>query len=164
MIPEARAYLRSEWPSACGGLSALQRPQPHVRVSGHQSARSLFLTHLPAELRARTARQVSATRAWVANQVLSALPLKTRSLHQRLKSRGFLRLSLRTEVRSPLPWSDAVSGSGQRPPACALGFILSSDANTKHSHLDLELDDLRDSNTECMLRPQMMATIGPSAP
>ena len=82
--------------------------------------------------------------------MLTALPLITRSLDQRQTSRGFLRLS----AHRP----------GGHTFACALGFILSSDANTKHYHLDLELDDLRDSNTECMLRPQMMATIGPSAP
>ena len=46
----------------------------------------------------------------------------------------------------------------------ALSAAYSSDANIKHYDLDLEPDDLRDSNTECMLRPQMMATIGPSAP
>jgi len=43
VIPEARADLRSELPAACGGLSALQRPRPHVLVP--------------------------AARAWVTNQV-----------------------------------------------------------------------------------------------
>ena len=69
VIPEARADLRSELPAACGGLSALQRPRPHVLVSGRQFARSLFLTHFPDESRACTARQVPAARAWVASQV-----------------------------------------------------------------------------------------------
>ena len=69
VIPEARADLRSELPAACGGLSAVQRPQPHVLVSGRQFAFSLFLTHFPHESRACTARQVPAARAWVAKQV-----------------------------------------------------------------------------------------------
>ena len=67
--PLITADLRSELPAACGGLSALQRPQPHVLVSGRQFARSLFFTHFPHESRACTARQVPAARAWVAKQV-----------------------------------------------------------------------------------------------
>ena len=124
MIPEARAYLRSEWPSACGGLSALQRPHPHVRVSGHQSARSLFLTHLPAESRARTARQVSATRAWVANQVQNERSASMRSMLPENRRHGqgqWPRWSARVNWELALAWArrlsaDAIDLRGERQP------------------------------------------------
>eukprot|EP00964_Phaeocystis_antarctica_P138056 scaffold102700_cov51-Phaeocystis_antarctica.AAC.1 len=89
-------------------LIALQRPQPYVRVSGHQSALSLFLTHLPAESRARTARQVSATRAWVVNQVQNGRSASMRSMLPENRRHGqgqWPRRSARVNWELALAWA-----------------------------------------------------------
>ena len=125
VIPEARADLRSELPAACGGLSALQRPRPHVLVSGRQFARSLFLTHFPDESRACTARQVPAARAWVASQVQngrSAVNAQHAARESRRHGQGqWPRRTARMSWEYTLAWAyrlaaDAIDLRGERQP------------------------------------------------
>ena len=124
VIPEARADLRSELPAACGGLSALQRPQPHVLVSGRQFARSLFLTDFPDESRACTARQVPAARAWVTNQVQNgrSAPMRSMLLESRRYVHGqWPRWSVRMNWEHALAWAyrlaaGAIDRRGERRP------------------------------------------------
>ena len=124
MIPEARADLRSELPAACGGLSALQRPQPHVLVSGRKFDRSLFLAHLPDELRACAARKVSAARAWVANQVQNGRSVPMRSMLPESRRHGhgqWPRWSARMNWEHTLAWAcrlaaGAIDRRGERRP------------------------------------------------
>jgi len=97
VIPEARADLRSDWPSACGGLSALQRPQPYVRVS--------------------------ATRAWVVNQVQNGRSASMRSMLPENRRHGqgqWPRRSARVNWELALAWArrlsaDAIDLRGGRP-------------------------------------------------
>ena len=124
MIPEARADLRSELPAACGGLSALQRPQPHVLVSGRQFDRLLFLAHLPDESRACAARNVSAARAWVANQVQNGRSVPMRSMLPESRRHGlgqWPRWSARMNWEHTLAWAcrlaaGAIDRRGERRP------------------------------------------------
>ena len=124
MIPEARADLRSELPAACGGLSALQRPQPHVLVSGRKFDRSLFLAHLPDESRACAARKVSAARAWVANQVQNGRSVPMRSMLPESRRHGhgqWPRWSARMNWEHALAWAcrlaaGAIDRRGERRP------------------------------------------------
>jgi len=122
--PLITADLRSELPAACGGLSAVQRPQPHVLVSGRQFAFSLFLTHLPHESRACTARQVPAARAWVANQVKNGRSAPMRSMlpeSRRHGQRQWPRWSARMSWEHALAWAcrlaaGAIDRRGERQP------------------------------------------------
>ena len=122
--PLITADLRSELPAACGGLSAVQRPQPHVLVSGRQFAFSLFLTHFPHESRACTARQVPAARAWVANQVKNGRSAPMRSMlpeSRRHGQRQWPRWSARMSWEHALAWAcrlaaGAIDRRGERQP------------------------------------------------
>ena len=127
-IPNVRSALHSDWPTS----------QPHVRVSGRQFTRPLLVPRLPDGSRARAARQVSAARAWLTNQVLqtSANAHACCQRARRPDPRGDLRSRLR-RVQAPqhchpfalAPFCDAGSAHSRRH-RCALPQLICAAGST----------------------------------
>ena len=106
--------------------SCLLRAADSARFRG-LGDRSLFLTHLPDESRACPTRQVSAARAWVANQVQNGRSASMRSMLPESHRHGqgqWPRRSARTNWKLALAWArrlsaGAIDRRGERRPRSA---------------------------------------------